>query len=248
MVVEFTNSLEALDPDSFVIFAGDFNLYTATEPAYLELLDPTNAIIMLDPIDTPGSWHNNDSFQEIHTQSTRLDPPFGTGAGSGLDDRFDFITFSENTMTDPRLKYVTDSYKSFGNNGNCYNMDISDETCVGEFNQSLRNNLYSMSDHLPVIMQLETNKEFILSSPEFSLNTIISLEKTIVENTINLNISEEFTNEITFSIYNVLGQQLMEFTSENGKKNNFDVSFLRSGLFYIKTNIPNASVLKFIKK
>ncbi|MFK5981626.1 MAG: T9SS type A sorting domain-containing protein [Flavobacteriaceae bacterium] len=249
MVTELTSHLETLDPNSFVIFAGDFNLYTSTEPAYQELLDPTNAIIMLDPIDTPGSWHNNDTYQNIHSQSTRIDSgPFGAGAGGGLDDRFDFITFSENMMTDAKLKYVTDSYKPFGNNGNCYNMDISDETCVGEFSQSLRNNLFSMSDHLPIIMQLETNKEFVvLSNTDFTYKKLIYLDNTLVDSWLNIDISEEYSNQVLFSIYNTLGQEVLHFTSEN-HKTNLDVSFLQSGLFYIKTNIPNQSVLKFLKR
>ena len=40
MVQKFTNSLETIDPNSFVIFAGDLNLYTSTEPAYIELTRP----------------------------------------------------------------------------------------------------------------------------------------------------------------------------------------------------------------
>src|SRR5690554_1139995 len=34
MVQQLTNKLETMDPNSHVIFAGDFNLYTHTEPAY----------------------------------------------------------------------------------------------------------------------------------------------------------------------------------------------------------------------
>ena len=48
--------------------------------------------------------------------------------------------------------------KLLGNNANCFNLNISDETCTGEYSQTLRNQLYSMSDHLPVIMKLETTK------------------------------------------------------------------------------------------
>ena len=92
MVTEFTNTLGDLDPNSFVLFAGDLNIYTSTEPAYIELLDPTNPIVLVDPIDTPGAWNNNEDFTAVHTQSTRTSSgPFGAGAGGGLDDRFDFI-------------------------------------------------------------------------------------------------------------------------------------------------------------
>src|SRR5690606_12082003 len=90
MVQQFTEKLETMDPNSYVLFAGDLNLYTHTEPAYLELMDTINSIVMADPLQRPGRWHNNIDFQDIHSQSTRISSgPFGAGAGGGLDDRFD---------------------------------------------------------------------------------------------------------------------------------------------------------------
>jgi hypothetical protein len=151
-------------------------------------------------------------------------------------------------MTDTNLKYVPNSYKSFGNNGNCYNLDISDETCVGQYSQSLRNNLFNMSDHLPIILQLETDKEFVLGVTDFNYNQLITLEKTFIESQLNISISEEYLDRVVFSIYNTLGQEVLQYTSNSKKNNRIDVSFLQSGLFYIKTNIPNQNVLKFIKK
>jgi len=95
MVVEFTDFLSSIPTDHFVLFAGDLNLYTSNESAYQELLDPSNSIVLKDPIDRLGGWHNNASFQDIHTQSTRIsNNEFNDhGAGGGLDDRFDFILF-----------------------------------------------------------------------------------------------------------------------------------------------------------
>ena len=101
MVEAFVNDTQQLEEDAFVLFAGDFNIYTSTEPAYLEILDQTNSIAMADPIDTPGAWNNNEDFRAVHTQSTRTSSSgFGGGAGGGLDDRFDFIMVSQNMMTD----------------------------------------------------------------------------------------------------------------------------------------------------
>ncbi len=249
MVTEFTNDLEALDPDSFVIFAGDFNVYTSSEPAYQELLDTTNAIVMVDPIDTPGSWHDNDSYQDIHTQSTRINSgPFGAGAGGGLDDRFDFITISENMTSDPKMNYVANSYKAFGNNGNCFNLDISDESCLGEFNQQLRNSLFSMSDHLPVVMQLETNKEFILSSSDFTRVEDFLLEKTFVDDYLTITTQNIEILNSTFSIYNTLGQKVKVLHNLDSSSKNYNISNLKSGLYYIKSDLHNNSTIKFIKK
>jgi hypothetical protein len=248
MVQQFTNRLETLDPNSFVLFAGDFNLYTATEPAYMELLDPTNAIVMVDPIDRPGSWNNNINFQDIHSQSTRISSgPFGAGAGGGLDDRFDFITISENMQNDPKLKYIPDSYKSFGNNGNCYDNSINSPDCFGDFSQTLRENLYNMSDHLPIVMNLETNKQIVLSNVDFSIVSPIELENTLVTEKLNIRLNSNLSEKFSFEVYNVLGQKLLKYTSENSEFVSIDVSQLNNGVYYLKTNLPASQTFKFLK-
>src|SRR5690554_2020523 len=118
MVQALTSRLENMNPNSFVIFAGELDLDTPTEPADIELFNPDNNIIMADPIDRPGSWHNNINFLDIRTPSTRVSSGgVEGGAGGGLDDRFDFILISENMITDPKLRYIPDTYKAFGNNG-----------------------------------------------------------------------------------------------------------------------------------
>jgi hypothetical protein len=249
MVTDFTNTLPALDPNSFVFFAGDLNLYDNEEPAYIELLDTTNAITLVDPIDTAGNWHNNDVFQAVHTQSTRESSGgFGAGAGGGMDDRFDFILISENMLTNPVMKYVPGSYKSYGNNGNCYNKDVRDGSCTGEFSQVLRNNIYSMSDHLPVVMQLETNKQIILATEEFTTSeNLFQLDKTIVTEKLQITISQFTDAPTAFTIFNALGQKVLEVSSEDQTTVLIDVSFLSEGVYYLKTNLHNTQTIKFLK-
>jgi endonuclease/exonuclease/phosphatase family metal-dependent hydrolase len=156
MVQTFTTHLQYLPANASVIFAGDLNVYTSTEPAYQELLDPTNAIVMRDPIDSPGSWQSS-SFakREIHTQSTRASAIFGDGAGGGLDDRFDFILLSRNMMGPVHsITYTPDTYNALGNDGTCYNESIT--ACAGgEVPYAVMRAMYNMSDHLPVVMQLQ---------------------------------------------------------------------------------------------
>ncbi|MFT4698526.1 MAG: exonuclease III [Flavobacteriaceae bacterium] len=250
MVTKFTNYLETIDPDSFVIFAGDFNVYTQSEPAYQELLDNTNAIVLKDPINTPGSWHNNDTYQDIHTQSTRISSgPFGSGAGGGLDDRFDFILVSENMETNPNVRYISDTYKSYGNNGNCYNNDINNEDCIGDFNQDLRNDLYNMSDHLPVVMELETDKEFmILGNEDYLLNeNLLQVELTVVKDKLQIKVHPSVQEFFTLEIYNTLGQKLIENIKTNSETISIDVSQLAQGIYYIKSSLKNSNLIKFIK-
>ncbi len=248
MVLQFTNRLTSLDPNSYVIFAGDFNLYTSNEPAYQEILDPTNAIVMADPINRPGSWSNNTSFQDIHTQSTRISSGgFGAGAGGGLDDRFDFEMISQNMLTDPKLRYVPDTYKAFGNNGNCFNNDVSSPDCTGEFGQDLRNRLFSMSDHLPVVMTLETNKEIVLGTQDIALENAIFLQNTIVKDELKLQIANTVQQDVFFEVYNTLGQKLIQFNSQKNRNLTINLSHLANGVYFLKTNLPNIRTFKFLK-
>ncbi len=247
MVTAFTDTLGDLDPNSFILFAGDLNLYTSTEPAYIELLDPTNPIVFVDPIDTPGAWNNNENFTDIHTQSTRTSSgPFGTGAGGGLDDRFDFILMSENMLSDPKLRYVTETYEAYGNNGNCFNMSINDETCTGEFGPSLRSNLYNMSDHLPVVMELETSEEIvILNGTEFEAELPLEITNTWVRSNLRLKIRSNEVRDL--QIYDMLGKKLMQIPIESLGEQSLDVSHFPSGVYFLTTSYNNFYPIKFIK-
>ena len=249
MAQAFTNKLEELDANSFVIFAGDLNLYSSTEPAYQELLNPSNNITMVDPIDTPGLWHANANFTSVHTQSTRLNSgPFGAGAGGGMDDRFDFILVSENMLSNPTLRYIENSYKAFGNNGNCFNKSISNNDCNGTFSQALRDNLFSMSDHLPVTMELETDKEIILSSVSFTENlTTISIENTLAKTFLRIKVHNQVLDINKLTIYNTLGQKVLDYKlNSSADIIQIPVSHLANGMYYIKPDTGHKP-LKFIK-
>ncbi len=247
MVDAFVNNTQQLEEDAYVLFAGDFNIYTSTEPAYLEILDQTNNIAMADPINTPGAWNNNEDFTAVHTQSTRTSSSgFGGGAGGGLDDRFDFIMVSQNMMTGTNLNYKADSYKAYGNNGNCYNNDINDINCGGVYNQVIRDALYNMSDHLPVVMELETDQEIVLlNAPQHNAPQPFSLKNTLVSDIITIYNPGGNTKDNRFGIFNTLGQELLEFnTSTNTTILN--VAQFVKGVYYI-TNKSSNQTLKFLK-
>ena len=247
MVEAFVNDTEQLEDDAFVLFAGDFNIYTSTEPAYLEILDQTNNIAMADPIDTPGAWNNNEDFRAVHTQSTRTSSSgFGGGAGGGLDDRFDFIMVSQNMMTNPNLLYKADSYKAYGNNGNCYNNNINDINCGGVYNQTIRDALYNMSDHLPVVMELETDQEIvILDIPQQMVVQPFSLKSTLVLDVLTVYSPQGDTQDDSFVVFNTLGQEILNFKTK-ANTTIIDVSQLAKGVYYL-TNTSSNQTLKFLK-
>ncbi len=249
MVLEFTATFPDLDPDSYVIFAGDLNLYNATEPAYQELLNPDNLITFADPIDAPGAWQDNPAFAYTHTQSTRLsNAGFGGGAGAGVDDRFDFILISENMLSNPEMLYVEDTYKAFGNNGNCLNNRIDSPDCDGFYDQELRNRLYLMSDHLPVVMDLQTNQTF-LSTPNFSNVELIKFTRgNIASDYLTVQVDASIREQIAFEVYNVLGQKIKTITNNNSLNYNVDVSGFASGMYYLVANHSSNKTYKFLKK
>ncbi len=131
------------------MFVGDFNFYYANELGFQKLLDQSTNGYFLDPINQIGNWHNNSSYRGIHTQSTRTTDLSDEGSTGGLDDRFDFILISQGISDSGGISYITDSYKSFGNDGNHFNRALN-ELPNASVSNDIATALYYSSDHLPV--------------------------------------------------------------------------------------------------
>ena len=251
MVEEFTDYLETIPDDTYVMIGGDFNFYSAYELGYRELLDEENSIRLVDPINSFGAWHNNSDYTDIHTQSPlqsnwHFHSEFGGSEGvtGGLDDRFDFILISENMQDGDELTYVPDTYKAYGNNGNCFNGDITDSDCDGEYSEYTRTLLHNMSDHLPVVMELETGTSVVTSNTSLTYNLNL-IGSNYVNESIQLNIGQNLIGK-EIEIHNQLGQLVLkqELVSENQK---ISISHLNAGLYYFSCpQISLHSPLKFI--
>lgn len=148
------NHLNGLTPGYF-IEGGDFNLYTSTEPAFQVLTESQvdNSGRTYDPANRIGSWNENPTFADIHTQSTRTTDLGDGGSTGGLDDRFDFLLTTYNFQTSTGWQYISGSYTVVGNDGNHYNDDINDG-----YNAAVPANiadaLHTASDHLPVYIDI----------------------------------------------------------------------------------------------
>ena len=261
--VSYTNTIAS---DSYVLFAGDFNFYTSNEEGYQYLIDNRNPIIMIDPINRPAPtfpddgvdyfnydnydstyFWNNSSFSDIHSQSTRTSNSGlidDSGSTGGLDDRFDFIMMSENFNTSSDLFYVNDSYQVVGNNGNCYNSQISNSNCSGTYSQTLRDALIEFSDHLPIVMEIET-PENTLST--YTLSKINFISSNITQDYLKIFLTDKLDKN-TIKIYTINGQLIRIKTPINSSENSLtiDVRHLSKGIYYLshqKLNNP----LKFIK-
>jgi hypothetical protein len=148
---------------NFVV-AGDFNIQTSNEPAYIEMVEAKVNDLgrVFDPIATPGNWNNNSAFRFVHTQ----DP------ATQMDDRFDQILFSASLLNasacdyigNPSLPYSTTtwndpnhSYRAWGNDGTSYDMPLrtSGNSMVGPTIAQAIIDLAQGLGHIPVYADLK---------------------------------------------------------------------------------------------
>ena len=152
------NHLNQLAESSFFILAGDLNIYSnnsESEPCFEMLIgsQDNNNGQLFDPINRIGHWHNNSSFADVHTQSPRTSS-FGGGANGGMDDRFDWLLVSAQFLDESsNLKYIENSYVTYGNDGNHFN-DAINSGSNSAVSNDIAEALHDASDHLPVYMDL----------------------------------------------------------------------------------------------
>lgn len=256
MIDTFVQALQDIPAHHHVLLAGDFNFYDSdSEPAYQKILDTSNHIIMVDPIDSPGLWHDNPLFAAIHTQATRTSSQgFGIGgATGGMDDRFDFIMMSKNSIDAPEFSYIPETYKAYGNNGNCFDKSIHDTSCTGIYSQEIREKLHNMSDHTPVIMRFQTPMNFNpvltkIKNPE--TNPYLYLPRgNGCQNELWVQLKEPSNSTSALILYNILGQKVIEKNLEkHTNPQAIDVRHLKSGIYYLQLKNHSGSALKIIKR
>ncbi|RAJ11855.1 T9SS type A sorting domain-containing protein [Olleya aquimaris] len=249
MAQDLTSYLNGFSSSEYFLLAGDFNVYSNSEPAFQEFIDTNNNITFVDPANRIGNWHNNVSFVDVFTQSTRTTTSLG-GSSGGFDDRFDFIMTSTSLDNNTELKFVPNSYQVFGNNNNsnCWNSAINSTDCSGAlFSQTIRESLHNFSDHLPVTLTIETNQSF-LSTPEvtFIQPTFEIVGTNMVSTTIDIKINKQPTFATNINIYNTLGQMVTSIPI-NDKTITVDISYLSEGIYYISLPNVNVQPLKFVK-
>ncbi|MFT5778504.1 MAG: endonuclease/exonuclease/phosphatase family metal-dependent hydrolase [Crocinitomicaceae bacterium] len=217
--------INALPANSYVLCGGDFNLYTDTEPAYQHLITTGLTNTLYDPIAMPGNWHDSGfPNKEILTQSTRLNA-LSDGAGGGLDDRFDFVLHSgELSAANPELNYVAGTYDALGNNGTCYNLDLTNCTSVGNVPDSIISALYYSSDHLPVVFSLAS--DVVLSANKLEAHPLKLYPNPV---TGILHLSTESNVTLSIHLIDLSGKQV-HLSHFNGN-HSIDISSLQAGVY-----------------
>tara|TARA_B110000046_G_scaffold48975_1_gene54465 strand:- start:28830 stop:30161 length:1332 start_codon:yes stop_codon:yes gene_type:complete len=237
-------SLDSANASGNYIFAGDFNLYNSSEPAYQDLINYINPTLRFyDPINVSGNWHNSGVYSALHTQSTRTSG--GCFAGGGMDDRFDFILTSDEIINNTdKMRYLPNTYEAVGQDGNRFNSTIISPT-NNSVPSLVSQALYNLSDHLPVIMDVEVTLPSTTSIQELS-----SLEKLKFKNPNSGNLLIDFSNQKQkinrVQILDLTGKVLFERHLNLEEYVQFDISKLNSGAYLIRAT--SASYQQIVEK
>ena len=234
---------------NFYIVAGDFNIYSTAESAYKDLFSITESGKgnLHDLINVVGTY-NDPSNANIHTQSTRTSQ-FGGGSHGGLDDRFDFILFSDSLMYGDRIFVIDSTYKSFGNDGMHYNSALN----VGpnqEVSMNIANSLHDASDHLPVFVKIIFSNEKIyrevLNVESYSVSDKLLFYPNPTKNKLYIQSEDHKINKL--EIYSLNGIKVLD-KNINSNSCTIDVSKINIGNYLIILNFKDfTQKIKFVKK
>lgn len=208
------------------IVGGDMNIYVSSETAYNNLT-ASNLANLYDPLGA-GNYHNNSSYTTQFTQSTRTSS-FDTGATGGMDDRFDYILFSDDVIDGSKgAKFIPSSYKPIGQDGNHWNYPLNNPT-----NNAAPSNvidaLYLMSDHLPIYMEMEVGGSLgvdVLDAEEF-----VHVYPVPATTNLSVNLSKGKLNKL--QIMDMQGRIVLHDSSAKGQHYQVNVENLVSGIYFL---------------
>lgn len=241
--VNFRNYFNTRYNAENVLLGGDFNLYDDSEPALNEIMN--NGTIQLnDPVNLIGSWHNNSAFVNVHTQSTRYSTGLAGGSSGGLDDRFDFIFISDDLFSGShKAKYISGSYKALGQDGQHFNdaVNYGGNNAVPDW---VANALFYMSDHLPVIMDVEVGGTVNIQENQSFVDSYIYQNES---NSIQIKMNESQA-DLILKVFDISGKQVYFKRFMSVKEINEYLPELNTGMYIIQLSSgENTSSMKFMK-
>ncbi len=208
------------------VLSGDFNAYSSSDQAFSNLTENSNLNVRFyDPVQATGDWHDNSSFAAYFTQSTHAGTqtyPY-CAPGGGMDDRFDFILVSQNIFRGfSKVHCLPQTYHALGQDGLRWNQSITNplNTVV---TPAIANALYTVSDHLPVIMDYAIDEELSVNE------TVAELPVSIVNpvsDQLDIRFSLLHADQVTVSIYGMDGKLLhQELCCASGGANHITMEF-----------------------
>ncbi len=136
---------DALGPAAHIIYSGDFNFTSGrSEPAFQTLV-AAGAGKAYDPANPGNTWGNNSTYRALMTESATT-----------CNIRFDFQMVTDAVLNQNGLRYVANSYATFGNNGTSSfgaSVNSAFNTALSDLPNSTQvlGLLTTVSDHLPVV-------------------------------------------------------------------------------------------------
>lgn len=229
--------IENLGHDN-VLFAGDFNVYSASEAAFQNLVNynANPSISLNDPVNQLGSWNNNSNFATVHTQSTHSSSG-GCFSGGGMDDRFDFILASDAIINNTAgLAYT--NYRTVGQDGGSYNNSLSTNNNT-DVPSSVASSLYFFSDHLPVSMELEASVSGIGISESELKQSSWSFNNP-VKGDLEISLEDILSREVLeINIFDLQGRRVYQAMSKNKNEHRIACETWDSGLYMIQVRAGN---------
>lgn len=235
MAQSIMNYIQAKGIGKNILVMGDFNLYSHTEAAFQTMVfNANNTLNLKDPANKQNGW-NGSTHAIVHTQSSRASSP-DCGSGGGMDDRFDFILTSVGVMDDTAgIGYVANSYAAFGNGGNSYNQEL---TCSnnGPIPASVCGAMKLLSDHLPVVMELEVDGVTRLEGNHLTDVEVNILPRPMEEKIIlNLKMNTSHPGNLLVDIFNPGGQVVSQAQiSPRSQEAVLPAAHLSSGIYMIR--------------
>ncbi len=232
---EILDWLAAREGKGNILFMGDLNFDNAGEDGWKMLVDPDSSLSFIDPLNLIDDWNGPD-FAAVHTQSTRTMLP-DCGVNGGLDDRFDFILLGPQTES---ISYVPGSYAALGNSGDSFNEALGCDG--GEVPVVVCNTLKQLSDHLPVVMEMELGE--LVSSQGFLGDHLLSFNNPITQ-TLYIRIEEELPGfPLNITLTSMRGKEVFYSTfSDNSQTIELGVESLPSGLYVLKISTESGRFL-----
>lgn len=242
-IQQFMNYLTTQGNNDNFIVCGDFNVYRASEPAFQNLVNPSYMpIAFYDPVNQMGEWNNNWNFSEYHTQSTRGGSGNDCFSGGGMDDRFDFILMSGSIINGSKgISYNPNSYWAVGQDGNRFNGAINSPT-----NNTLPSNvidaLYNMSDHLPIVAELDFGDVGYAS--ENTDDSFQSIVQNPVDDELVVRLRTEKPREVDVNVYSSLGRIVLSYSVQVADDEIIvkNVSDLQNGVYIVSIKSEGVSV------
>ncbi len=215
------------------LLAGDLNLYTSTEQAYQRLTNYSVQEIRFADPGIAGNWHNNETYKMYHTQSSFYDGN-GCAIGGGLDDRFDFIMFSNAVENNSdKIEYIDDSFIVIGQDGNHFNSGVGyqgNSSVPSEVLDALSYN----SDHLPVYAEFLINQTPAENKNIFYKKNDISIRQDKNKLYIQILDNNLLFDNIYLTIYNTNGKRVLTENlnlSTKFTEYQLDFNYLANGIY-----------------